>query len=432
MSASPLAGRRVALVHPAWHSCGTYRVVLGQIEAYRALGADVAPIAISSDPGFVHGRDWIWKTFRDATPELDAGPRYYGGAPFHAMLGPRFLARVLWPYIHGDQAAIRLGMSERASLSPKVEKRAYDLVHCNHFFLMPVARRLARGAAPIMLDSHDLQARQFTLINEGMPWLSPRIAYETMLAQELDAMRGADLLLHLNAQEAADFGAMLPEKRHLLLYPPTPSAPTGPGGGDIVIVSSNNTANVESLIWFLGEVAPLAPGLEIRIAGSVDAGVRARAPEQYERYSRWFLGRVDDPGALYARARLVLLPTVSGTGLSIKTVEAMSSGLPIVASPLALRGMDEAALGIAGLRVAEFGEAVRRCHSGSHGGAGARRIVAEAERRARLLRGAFLPGGLCPRSRSGSRRASERLRLELSSIGNNRLCPGVTHWQRRG
>ena len=52
---SPLKGRRVALVHPAWHSCGTYRVVLGQIAAYRALGAEVFPVAISSDPGFTTG-----------------------------------------------------------------------------------------------------------------------------------------------------------------------------------------------------------------------------------------------------------------------------------------------------------------------------------------------------------------------------------------
>ena len=60
---SPLKGRRVALVHPAWHSCGTYRVVLGQIAAYRALGAEVFPIAISSDPGFTPGRGWIWREF---------------------------------------------------------------------------------------------------------------------------------------------------------------------------------------------------------------------------------------------------------------------------------------------------------------------------------------------------------------------------------
>ncbi len=32
------------------------------------------PVAISSDPGFVPGRDWIWRSFKEATPELDQGP----------------------------------------------------------------------------------------------------------------------------------------------------------------------------------------------------------------------------------------------------------------------------------------------------------------------------------------------------------------------
>lgn len=352
MSGSPLAGRRVALLHPAWHSCGTYQVVLGQISAYRALGADVTPVAISTDPGFVPGRNWLWKSFVEATPELDAGPRYYAGAPLHTLFEPRFFRSTVWPYLHGDQAVIRLGLVSRAVFSPGVEGEAYDLVHCNHFFLMPAARRLARGA-PILLDTHDLQARQFALINERMPWLAPRVSYEAMLAQEIDAMRGADLLLHLNAQEAADFEALLPEKRHALNYPPTPPAPDGPGGPDIVIVSSNNTGNVESLIWFLREVAPKAPEVRVKIAGNVDSGVKARAPDLYAAYLDWFLGRVEDPGAIYAGARLVLLPTSAGTGLSIKTVEALSSGLPIIATPQALRGMDDEVRRLAGVTVAE-------------------------------------------------------------------------------
>jgi glycosyltransferase involved in cell wall biosynthesis len=358
MSDIDLSGRRVALVHPAWHSCGTYQVVLGQLAAYRALGAQVFPVAISSDPGFVPGRDWIWRSFKEATPELDQGPRYYGGAPFAGVLAPRFLRETLWPYLHGDQAAIRLGMSARARLSDGLEAQRYDIVHCNHFFLMPIAQRLARagrlnGKAPILLDTHDLQARQFALINARIPWLSPRATYDAMLAQELQAMRGADLLLHLNAQEAEDFRALVPERRHALLYPATPPAPTGPGGPDIVIVSSNNAANVESVIWFLREAAPLAPGVKAKIAGNVDAGVRARAPQLYEAYKDWFLGRVEDPGAVYANARLVLLPTIGGTGLSIKTVEAFSSGLPLIATPQALRGMDREAFSLAGLTVAE-------------------------------------------------------------------------------
>ncbi|MGD9539518.1 MAG: glycosyltransferase [Methylocystis sp.] len=363
-AARPLLGRRVALIHPAWHSCGTYRVVLGQIAAYRALGAEVFPIAISSDPGFVPGRKWIWKAFNRATPELDDGARFYGGAPLFAVFSPRFLGKALWPYIHGDQAAVRLGMAERTILSPGLDGAIFDLVHCNHFFLMPVARRLSRGTAPILLDTHDLQARQFALINETMPWLSPRATYESMLARELEAMRGADLLLHLNAEEAVTFRALLPEKAHALLYPAIPEAPTGPGGPDIVLVASNNAANVESVIWFLRDVAPKTQGVAVKIVGNVDAAIRSKAPEQYAAYKDWFLGRVDDPRAVYANARIALLPTISGTGLSIKSVEALSSGLPLIATTQAMRGMDEEALRLPGVVIAdsasEFADALSR------------------------------------------------------------------------
>jgi polysaccharide biosynthesis protein PslH len=377
----PLEGRRVALVHPAWHSCGTYRVVLGQIEAYRALGAEVSPVAISVDPGFSPSHAWRWRSYVKKTPELDAGKRYFGGAPFHAVLGPQFLSDALWRYIHGDQAVIRTSLAERVLVSPQLRERKFDLVHCNHFFLMPVARRLAAGSAshkstPILLDSHDLQARQFALMNEWMPWLSPRVTYDDMLRQELDEMRGADLLLHLNAEEHAEFQTLLPEKIHALLYPAVPDAPTGPGGDDIVVVASNNSANVESVIWFLKEVADLVSGLPIRIAGAVDEGVRARQPQLYARFQTLFLGRVDDLGAVYAKARLALLPTISGHGLSIKSVEALASGLPLVATSHAFRGMSDDALSLAGVLIAdsaeEFAQRLRQAAQEAPAGASAR------------------------------------------------------------
>jgi glycosyltransferase involved in cell wall biosynthesis len=355
-SAPPLAGRDVAILHPAWHSCGTYRVVLGQIAAYRALGARVAPIAVSDLPGFAPERAWRWRGFVEATPELSGGERWFGGVPFHAFAGPRFLAHVLWPYLHGDQAVIRAGLAERARLSRALGTRRFDLVHCNHFFLMPVATRLAGGRAPILLDSHDLQARQFALMNERMPFLPPRVSYDEMLTRELDHMRGADLLLHLNAEEFDDFSSLLPEKTHALLYPSAPEAPLGPGGADILLVASNNSANVESLVWFLREVAGRAGVPRVAIVGNVDAGVKAREPALYAAYRSWFVGRVADPGAAYATARLVLLPTISGHGLSIKTVEAMASGLPLIATAHAFRGMRVEPSSFANVVVAEGAE----------------------------------------------------------------------------
>ena len=84
--------------------------------------------------------------------------------------------------------------------------------------------------------------------------------------------------------------------------------------------------------------------------------MRSRDFALYDHYKHWFLGRVEDPGAIYAGARLVLLPTIDGHGLSIKTVEAMASGLPLIATRLALRGMGEGALTLEGVVVADAPE----------------------------------------------------------------------------
>ena len=50
-------------------------------------------------------------------------------------------------------------------------------------------------------------------------------------------------------------------------------------------------------------------------------------------------------------------PTISGHGLSIKSVEALSSGLPLIATPQAMRGMDESVMTLPGIEFAETGEA---------------------------------------------------------------------------
>lgn len=381
-AASSFIGKSVALVHPAWHSCGTYRSVLGQIAAYRAFGARVYPVAVSIDPGFLPGRRWIWRSYIQSTPELDVGERFFGGAPFRIFADPKFLRDVVWPYLHGDQAVIRAAIAEHSRLSPELEGLECDFVHCNHFFLMPVAERLGKGRAPIILDSHDLQARQFMLMNENMPWLSPRATYDSMLARELDLMRGADLLVHVNTEETRQFQEWLPEKAHALLYPAGPQAPTGPGGPDVIIVASYNSANIDSVIWFLREVAPLIGDIRVRIVGSVDQGVQARAPAEYERYKDWLVGRVDDLAAVYGNARLALLPTIGGFGLSIKTLEAMASGLPLVATSHALRGMGEDAATLEGVTIADdpiaFAQALREKASAP--------IPTEAERRASAVR----------------------------------------------
>jgi len=369
---SPLTGRTVAIVHPAWHSCGSHQVFVSQARAYRSLGAQVISIAIADAPGATEGSN-PHKTYMAATADLEAGLRLLAGIPLHRVLNPRFL-RPAWRWLHGNFAEI---LVETAKLVPVPEALASaprsDLIHCNHFFCMPMAIRLREPHdCPIILDTHDLQARQYVLRNQSGWALPPVARYEDMLAIELNAMRLADILVHLNGEEAAAFQKLVPEGRHALLYPAVNAMPAGPGGGDPIIVASANSANLLGLVWFLSEVLPLAPCVPVQIFGNIDRALRWRARGLFKAHAGLFRGRVEveELNDAYSNAAAVLLPATAGHGISIKTIEALSCGAPLIATPLAFRGLGIDAAGLPNVTVAEdavgFAAALRRAYAARH------------------------------------------------------------------
>ena len=323
-------------------------MVAGQAKAYRQLGARVVSIALSDQVVFGLAAARFTRAYLEASPELDADRRFVTGLSGSAVLNPLKIARIGWSFAHGDHAATYLAFALSSPQLSRLGRERFDLVHCNHFFCMPLAQSLrsAQGC-PLLLDTHDIQAKQYALRNTNGWYLPPRASYKSMLARELEWLRRADLLLHLNTEEEATFRALLPGQRHVLLYPPVEAIPTGPGGCDLVIVASANVPNILSLEWFLREVMPRAGDISLAIYGNVDAAIRSRDPTLYRRFAGHFRGRIDDIGAAYANAAAVLLPTTEGHGLSIKTIEALSSGAPLIATRHAFRGIavDPASLG---------------------------------------------------------------------------------------
>src|ERR1700730_4599493 len=243
-SSLPLAGGVVAIVHPAWHSCGSHQVFVSQVRAYRSLGAKVVSLAIADTPGSVDGSR-ASKAYLAATGDLDAGARIFAGMPLRKIFNGGF-RRAGRQWLHGNYAAIRIEIARLSAIPDALESAPrVDLIHCNHFFCMPVAIRLRdRHDCPIVLDTHDLQARQFVLRNHAGWALPPVARYEDMLAIELDAMRPADILVHLNEEEAAAFRKLIPDKGHVLLYPAVTAMPAGPRGGQPIIVDHANFANL--------------------------------------------------------------------------------------------------------------------------------------------------------------------------------------------
>jgi hypothetical protein len=95
-------------------------------------------------------------------------------------------------------------------------------------------------------------------------------------------------------------------------------------------------ANQEALQWFLQAVYPHLPAnLSIHVAGK-------GADELIPNYSNiHYRGVVPDAQEFMAQAKVVAIPTLSGGGIQIKTLDAIASGSAIVATPVALRGISD-------------------------------------------------------------------------------------------
>lgn len=82
------------------------------------------------------------------------------------------------------------------------------------------------------------------------------------------------------------------------------------------------------------KLARLCPSVGFVVAGA------CMEPVQDRNFSA--LGMIDEAAliALYRAAAVVLVPLESGSGSSLKTVEAMAAGVPVLGTPVAFRGLD--------------------------------------------------------------------------------------------
>lgn len=90
--------------------------------------------------------------------------------------------------------------------------------------------------------------------------------------------------------------------------------------------------NLIGLDWFLREVCPLLPdNIRIAVAGRVPADLQAPM-------NVTLMGRVPSSEDFLRSCRLIALSSRAGTGVQLKTIEAVQLGLPAVATSLSCRG----------------------------------------------------------------------------------------------
>ncbi len=106
---------------------------------------------------------------------------------------------------------------------------------------------------------------------------------------------------------------------------------------DIGIIGSWTwKSNMQGLEWFIESVYPLLPkDIRIAIAGKGADHLKGK-------YSNIeYLGYVESANDFMQLSRVIAIPSTLGDGIQIKSIESISLGLPIVATPFALRSIED-------------------------------------------------------------------------------------------
>lgn len=193
-----------------------------------------------------------------------------------------------------------------------------------------------------IIDTHDAFAdRHHSYIARGLRdyWISLRPADESR------GFRRADIILAIQEQEALAFSAQMGDDptnpdvavvNHFLdLSSPPIAAHTGLKA---LFLASGNAANTLSARNFIENVLPIVlarlPQFQLVLAGAI-CEVIDDHPSVVK------LGQVERVMDAFRVAPVLVNPMLLGTGINIKILDAMASGVPIISTEMGIRGLPE-------------------------------------------------------------------------------------------
>jgi len=186
-----------------------------------------------------------------------------------------------------------------------------------------------------ILDTHDSLAYRFARQREfGVP----RTGFSTTPGEEAVAFSRADVVLAIQDLEREEFQSRSEREvvtvgHRVFVLDDLPREPTE---NRLLFLGSRNQANVDGIGFFLEEVWPrVAADVDLLIAGSVCDVVEIPAGVQT-------MPIVEDVAAAYELANIAIVPIRFGTGLKIKTIEAMGRGMATVSTRVGAEGLEEA------------------------------------------------------------------------------------------
>ncbi len=262
--------------------------------------------------------------------------------PIKPFISPRILTRQDSPETHSsvDNYEIKKGAcpdSLVCLVSRLTRKYRPQALIAVYIYMSPCFANLPADTLRI-LDTEDVLSRK----KEQVLAYGISDTYACTEDEERQHLLRADVIVAIQAREAEILKTLVPERKVILTTMDFETDDTvsvnNEGSDTIVVIGSDNELNIHGLRAFLKECWPGIkndhPAARLHVVGKV--GAKCRVGDQSIQYTAW----VDDLTDVYREARVVINPTIAGTGLKVKSAEALAHGKPLVAWPNGVEGLE--------------------------------------------------------------------------------------------
>jgi glycosyltransferase involved in cell wall biosynthesis len=278
-----------------------------------------------------HVRNVVRRTVR----LLDRAGKIVSIPPIETIAN-RLLGRSISPFIINYWQRYPKGLSD--FVAELKERFPWKAVIVEYIWLYQSTDKL-KNSIFRLLDTHDIQHKRVEeFASRGMVF-----PLQITRDEERRIFNQFDAVIAIQAVEAEVIREMCPQLR-VLTVGSSGSFPTvesiSPVDGRILYVGGYNGANIDGLRRFFDFVWPKIlrqiPHAKLHVCGHI---YRAFAGQRFENVK--FLGHKERLEEEYGQAAVVINPAWIGTGLKIKTVEALARGKALVTTPKGIEGLPD-------------------------------------------------------------------------------------------
>ena len=313
--------------HPT--NAGNRWGILAQAQILERLGNEIHFLYVQEFP--MHGNVKAYERDLEETSK-------YWGTRFHLFNVPKieklsfnikkYIDKTFFNNYYNVDEVYPVGLS---SYIARLQKREiFDICIVNYVYLTKLFDKVKFPKTAVF--THDCMSYKNLMVNEPCRTMNAH--------QEAKGLQRCQHIFAVQDEEMAYFHLLSPRSKVYNIYSKYDYHPQlTVENHNIVFLSGGNSYNVNGIHWFVKEVFPMIRkrfnDAKLLIGGSICKVVK----DLEDVPGVQLLGFVDNPADFYAKADVAINPVYQGTGLKIKTFEAISYDKVTLVHPHSMAGV---------------------------------------------------------------------------------------------